>query len=541
MTRETEFDLKNCPLDGRNLIEASAGTGKTYAISRIFLRLLLEKRFEVGKILAVTFTEAATEELKRRIRCMLYESKRAFETGTAAEPLLSELLSRCDRQRALESISAALRDFDTAAIYTIHGFCQLILYENAFECNQPFNMELITDQTEMFKEIADDFWRRHFLRTSSLFIAYTQHKKMTPATLLYPLQRFAAQTNLTLTPQARVVETVQLEQAFEARRHECRALWQNNREMIVAALNTDSLDGRKYSARTCTDLYADFEAFITSASPGPHLCDHFEKLTQRFIEAAAKKGRPRVEHVFFQQCEVLFDLAGQLCAAFDARLLALKSEFLSYAATELTARKEKRTVVYFDDLLSRVSNALLAGGGGRLAEAVQTRFRAALIDEFQDTDPLQYAIFSTLFPQGSILFLIGDPKQAIYSFRGADIFAYLKASTQVERRYTLSVNYRSHPRLITALNALFCNRPDAFVYNQIRYYPVSPRPADLSVADCGAAGESQLLLWILDRNTGSHTAEPLPVSTARLKIAEAVASEIGDSVRRRLPDFPHAT
>ena len=156
------LDLVNTPLEGINLIEASAGTGKTYAIEGLFLRLILEKQFRVDQILVVTFTKAATEELRDRIRSKLLQAEKAFTAGNSEDQLLSDLIQRRkDHRVAADLIHDAVVEFDKAPIFTIHGFCARILYEHAFETANLFDSELITDQTELVRDVAEDFWRCH--------------------------------------------------------------------------------------------------------------------------------------------------------------------------------------------------------------------------------------------------------------------------------------------------------------------------------------------------------------------------------------------
>ena len=157
------FDLLNTPLSGTNLIEAGAGTGKTYTIAGLFVRLVLEEQIPVEKILVVTFTIAATEELKDRIRRKLLQVKSGLSHEKVDDPFISELIRRQqDPGRALRRIDEAVIDFDRAAIFTIHGFCHRIIHEHAFETGSLFDTELAADQSHFLQEATDDFWRKHF-------------------------------------------------------------------------------------------------------------------------------------------------------------------------------------------------------------------------------------------------------------------------------------------------------------------------------------------------------------------------------------------
>ncbi len=178
------FDIISTPLQGANIIEASAGTGKTHAIAGLFLRLILEQELLIKEILVVTFTEAATEELRDRIRKRLKDALDVL-TGVYQTPsgdvLLEKLADRYrDNARSIDSLSNALTDFDEAAIYTIHGFCQRMLRENAFESNALFDTELVADQTALLQVLVDDFWRKHFYTAAPIFIQYAVSKKYSP-------------------------------------------------------------------------------------------------------------------------------------------------------------------------------------------------------------------------------------------------------------------------------------------------------------------------------------------------------------------------
>ena len=219
----------------------------------------------------------------------------------------------------------------------------------------------------------------------------------------------------------------------------------------------------------------------------------------------------------------------------EASLVFLKGELVRFVRRELPLRKRRRNIQSFDDLLIRFRAALERETQGTLAERVRRKYKAALVDEFQDTDPVQYAIFRSIFEQGdSTLFLIGDPKQAIYSFRGADLFAYIKAAGHVDTKYTLQGNRRSEPSLIAAINAVFSNRENPFFYRDIAFEPAfSPYAGSASVSSAGAPGllidgraDAPLRLWIMDGAITDRPDELISKSAAYEEIPDAVAAEI---------------
>ena len=169
------------PLTGRNLIEASAGTGKTYNIAGLYLRLLLEKRLNVDQILVVTFTKSATQELQERIRNKLITARKAFLTGTCNDTAVLRLINRMGSDPvAYNRILEALQEFDNAAIFTIHGLCQRLLVDHAFEMGGRFDTELMTEPFALIKAVANDFWRRNFYQAPPEIIRYVLKKSRSP-------------------------------------------------------------------------------------------------------------------------------------------------------------------------------------------------------------------------------------------------------------------------------------------------------------------------------------------------------------------------
>ncbi|QWV97773.1 exodeoxyribonuclease V subunit beta [Geomonas nitrogeniifigens] len=418
-----KFDLLHTPLAGRNLIEASAGTGKTFTIAGVYLRLVVEEELDVSRILVVTFTEAATKELKERIRQKLKDAETSFETGNSDDFLIAGLLERTpDPAKARRLLASAVRSFDEAAIFTIHGFCQRMLQDNPFESGSLCDTELLTDQEKILKEIAQDYWRIN---------CYGE-----------PVDRIAAADRAKISP--------------------------------------DSL--LKLAKRVCSDPYA-------AVIPDP---------------PADTEG--------------------------DADwLLALKRNFFDYLRAELPKRKRLKNVRCFDDLLGDL-HAALTRAGSTLPRLIRERFQAALIDEFQDTDPVQFAIFDAIYPVGyeAPFFLIGDPKQAIYSFRGADIFAYLGAADATEKRHTLLQNFRSEPGLITAVNKLFTSRELPFLHEKIGFNEVEAAPKERSILTERGERTAPLKFWFAPRK---EEGKPINKGEAWDLLPETVASEIARILR----------
>ena len=531
------LDLISTPLEGINLIEASAGTGKTYAIEGLFLRLILEKQLRVDQILVVTFTKAATEELRDRIRGKLLQAEKAFTAGKSEDHLLVDLLQRQkDHTAAVDLIHDALVEFDKAPIFTIHGFCARILYEHAFETANLFDSELISDQTELVRDIAEDFWRRHFYDAPRELIGYLTENIETPAYFRKLLNKSGA-AEFKIIPKIEKPPLKTLS-AFRKAYQRLKNQWPPARGAVMEALRDPALSGTYYGslksvekdyAKTRRDLkiYAMSEAmdkYTTVNSGGFPLFKSFENFTARKIKKATRKNQSSPSHEFFATCDNLYRCADALQAELENYFVYLKTQLFEEAPAALKKRKSERNIQFFDDLLILVKQALADKKSNPLAAAIRQKYKAALVDEFQDTDDVQYEIFSRLFSaEDSLLFMIGDPKQAIYSFRGADIFSYLKAARQARAKFTLTKNWRSKPHLITAINTLFSNLKTPFLFEGIPFEKASP---GVQESDGPTENEIPLTIWYLDSRQHSGGNKPVNKTEAVRLIAEAVAEEI---------------
>jgi exodeoxyribonuclease V beta subunit len=518
------FDLLNSPLEGTNLIEASAGTGKTYTITCLFLRLLLEKRLTVNDILVVTYTVAATEELRDRVRRKIREALEAFSQGDSPDSFLKDLLKPIeDKGDAINLLRAALRDFDQTSIFTIHSFCQRTLHESAFESGSLFDTELEPDQeTGLMEEIVQDFWRRHFYNAPVEFVSYALSKKFWPSYFLDLLKKGISQPDLKIIPATRLLGTLELEPFYRAL-EKIRKAWPRMRAEVKGKLSDPALHS-EYREKL-SEYLGMMDACMDGLVPPFPLPKEFEKFTNAALGRKTRKGKNTPGHPFFHLCDEVQKTADLLRAEMDRRLLTLKVEIFQTLRKELPERKQRRNIQSFDDLLNRLRYSLEKAGGDELSEAIRSRYKAALIDEFQDTDPVQYAIFQNVFGKGgTILFLIGDPKQAIYSFRGADLFAYMKAAGRVDSRYTLTRNWRSEPALITAVNTIFSNGTNPFLYVDIPFEKGVPREdQDYDFLKINGKTEPPFHLWFVDSDNAERV---INKGVAYDLIPRAIAGEI---------------
>ncbi|MCM0083531.1 exodeoxyribonuclease V subunit beta [Geomonas sp. Red32] len=522
-----ELDHINVELAGTNLIEASAGTGKTYAIACLYLRLLVELDLTPEKILVVTYTEAATEELRGRVRARIRETLELFEGGVTDDDFLRGLLENTNGRGpetavARERLDRALKSFDQASIFTIHGFCLRALQDNAFESGSLYDTELLTDQRELLREVVDDFWRQRFFTDPAPLLGYALRKGLTPDYFMDFLKGLLGDPKLTILPELDPAGVEKLESRVEAAFVEVKGAWQQHHDEIRELLETSKALSRAqdaYKAELLPAILEGMDRFVAGNDPYDLSAD-FAKLTTAGIAKGTKGKSTPPEHPFFLVCD-------RLHSAVSERFLALRSELISFARERLPELKRQRNVRCFDDLLTSLYDGLHGGRGDDLAESLRNRYCAALIDEFQDTDPVQFDIFRRIYGDSGLpLFLIGDPKQAIYSFRGADIFAYLEASRDVEaeRRFTLTRNWRSAPRLLDAFNLVYRNGDNPFVFEEIQFHAAQAGKADQASALTVPEGEeAPLKIWHLPVDENGKEAT---VTQAGQRIPGAVAAEI---------------
>jgi exodeoxyribonuclease V beta subunit len=473
------FSIGDVPLFGHNLVGASAGTGKTYAIAMLFVRLLVEARLPPSGILVVTFTEAATAELRDRVRASIREGLE-IATGNPREPVDPTLKAIVERagDGAAERLRAALYEFDQAAISTIHGFCQRTLMEQAFQSDVTFNSELFGDARPLIDDLVLDYWARELSAATPELVMYLRRQNFTPRSarslaytaLRQPDTRILPEHAPRVTP----LDPSQVWPLFER----VRQIWQHPDVDVGALIRGSKVNKRRYTGRnTLRWLEQVNELFCFPTRPLLRLPPSLERFGSEVLRGDG--GADIADEPVFFACEALWREQARAEAFLDSQAMEFKLRLIAFLRSELPRTTKRQNRLSFDDLLQRLREALAPPRGQALAQNLRERYPAALIDEFQDTDPVQYSIFEQIYrdSDGS-LFLIGDPKQAIYSFRGADVLTYLRAeaATPSARRHTMTVNYRSDPSLLSALNTLFARQRRPFLDEQIPYQPVSARP-----------------------------------------------------------------
>ncbi|HHS9537887.1 TPA: exodeoxyribonuclease V subunit beta [Klebsiella quasipneumoniae subsp. quasipneumoniae] len=501
------LDPLRLPLRGERLIEASAGTGKTFTIAALYLRLLLglggeaayPRAISVEELLVVTFTEAATEELRGRIRSNIHELRIACMRGESDNPLYSALLAEiADKDDAAKTLLLAERQMDEAAVFTIHGFCQRMLSLNAFESGMLFEQQLIEDESRLRYQACADFWRRHCYPLTRDIAAVIHDVWKGPRDLLKSLDRWLqGEAPQLKSPPAADETLAERHQQIIGRIDSLKQQWREQVGEIEGVLEDSGLDRRKFNRGNQGKWLEKVTAWAQEETLSYQLPDALEKFAQSFLLERTKAGGEPPVHPLFSAVESL--LASSLTLT-DLVLARAMVEIRDAVARE----KRRRGELGFDDMLSRLDEALRGDSGEALASAIRQRFPVAMIDEFQDTDPQQYRIFRRIWRQRpeTALLLIGDPKQAIYAFRGADIFTYMKARGDVAAHYTLDTNWRSSPGMVGSVNRLFSLSDNPFMFREIPFLPVKSAAKNQGLRfTVDAADVPAMNVWLMPGDT----------------------------------------
>jgi exodeoxyribonuclease V beta subunit len=468
------------PLHGSRLIEASAGTGKTWTIAALYVRLVLGHGGEDGylrpllpaDILVMTFTRAATRELSNRVRERLVEAA-AYFRGQAAGPddyldaLLESYPDHAARQQAAHRLMLAAETMDEAAIFTIDAWCQRMLREHAFDSGSLFDEELVSDEQTLFDDAAHDYWRQQVYPLDAAALEALLDCWGDVEALKKSVRELARRADGAggegTEPLAVLIARVLREQqaTLAALKQDWHARASRMEQWIAAQreANPKCFNGNKMRADSLVAWFDGLRAWAQA----PHQlmpdisATAWKRLTPDGIADACSKG-------YAADVPDDFDAMAPLQQALAA-IAPLSHALYRHAAASVARRmaelKRRNRQFGFADMLERLNAALQGANAEALRKRITAQYPVAMVDEFQDTAPNQYQIFNLLYrvadndPRHG-LFLIGDPKQSIYGFRGADIHSYLSARLATTgRHYQLGTNFRSTAGVVDAVNRLF--------------------------------------------------------------------------------------
>ena len=479
------FNPETVLLEGSNLIEASAGTGKTYSIALLTLRLVIEKNIPIQKILMVTFTKAAVAELELRVRSFIRQGLKASRLEQIEDPtitrLVNEQINLLTQEEVEKRLSTAQLFLDETSVITIHSFCQRTLSEFSFETSQVFGAETITP--DEFNQITEDafneFWRQRVTTIKVEILEQVLNAGLNHSDVLSLVkQGISGKILASATP----IPTGFLDGPYQ----NDLADTINNQSASIGNL-TDQIINQLIAGQadfltaftTNANARKAFDTFIRENNWSATIETIYDKRTVQYVNQIFGNILADVLALY-----TLGDSITRMLKTIINHITIFASENVKQAILEI---KLNRGIITFDDMILLLYNAVINGNNNKvLIDALRRKYDAVFIDEFQDTDREQYAVFEKLFNTDKILFYIGDPKQSIYAFRKADIFTYFTASNSVQNLHKMNTNHRSTKEYIDAMNEFFQPTPgfdtfsfstDPIIPNAIEYLPVSsPQP-----------------------------------------------------------------
>lgn len=534
-----KLNLLTFPLEGRNLIEASAGTGKTFTIAALYLRVLIEQRCHPRQILVVTFTKAATHELRERIRELIKQALQYLQQQDLqqqdAEEIVKDILAKYPQDSLIE-IRQHLQDsiiaMDESSIFTIHGFVQRMLAENAFESGSLFDMQLVEDDSKFLHSACNDYWRKLQTSLECEDLDLLTQNWNAPEQLKHEVASILRRSDLTIIPDNVAYEAVKRE--YVQLYSHGKRLW-NDAAEVISGLLAESLNSGHCKKTYKPDLFhlatKELNTFFNTEECNLDLPANLNYYSRSYIDKNILKKYidQTPDHPFYSTCEQMLEQSCLLEKNFKIKILL---DAVNYCRSRVAQLKQDNKVISYDDILQNMQNMLQGEFGVQIAASIRDKYPVAMIDEFQDTDPIQYQVFRKIYPDNSNMLMIGDPKQAIYSFRGADIFTYLgaKDSTDLENQYTLDINWRSASELVKAVNTLFENVADPFIFSGIDFNPVkASKMADKAPLKISGKKTPPLTIWhinVTEDNLGNRPKGFIKKESAKIDVAQSTANQI---------------
>lgn len=468
-----KLDVFKIFLNGINLIEASAGTGKTFTIVLLYLRLLLgigkqQKKLLIHQILVVTFTNAAKEELYIRIKNGIQNLYLTCINKISSDPIFKLFLKEIKNiDEAIDILNKARNNINYASIYTIHGFCQKMLQYHTFNYNIVFRDSITDNEDDLYLQATEDFWRRFFYNLPENIINIIIQDYSSPEDLLKKIKPLLHVKSIKFKQKVLKNETLLLcHQNNINKINDFKAIWLIYYKIISKNIYSLKINKRIYSQFNLSRWINDITIWSKSETKDYILPISLKYFAQNNIKKNTTDNI-HSEHIIFKKTETILKSN-----------FSLKKIIISNAIKKINKfvlqEKKSQSLLSFNDLLSLLLKNIKENKCFR--KLIRQKYPAAFIDEFQDTNIEQYKIFNTLYKENekTALFLIGDPKQAIYSFRGADIFSYLYAKSKIKKHYYLDINWRSSVKMCNSINILFSQHKNPFINKHISFQLIKP-------------------------------------------------------------------
>ncbi|CAL4324495.1 RecBCD enzyme subunit RecB [Buchnera aphidicola (Eriosoma grossulariae)] len=472
-SQSSPINVFNFNFNQNTLIEASAGTGKTFTIVILYLRLLLglvninhvSSKLSIEKILIVTFTQTAKEEIKDRIKKYIHDLKIACIEKNTKIFILQKIMKEIKNfKKAIMILSQAEKKIDLAAIYTIHGFCHKILKTHYFYSKLLIHDHFIENNYKIYLKATNIFWKKHchllpYEISKIIYQEWLNEEKLLK--IIYPLFKFSSiklntnilkNTNIILFHKNLIIKIKKF-----------KILWLKNIIQINNFFHNLKINLYIYNKTNLNRWINIINKWSNNSTENyivPSVLNYFNYIT---IKTNILNKNEKIP-IFFKKIQYFLKINFSIKEIIIVNALQKIPEII---------QKEKNKKLFYEhnDLIIFLNKFLK---NKNIINNIQKQYPIAFIDEFQDTNLEQYKIFKTIYHQSkkSNLVIIGDPKQAIYSFQGADIFAYIKAKNETKKHYYLTTNFRSSKNMVLSVNMLFSRMNNPFIFNQILFQPL---------------------------------------------------------------------
>ncbi|WDR80709.1 UvrD-helicase domain-containing protein [Candidatus Purcelliella pentastirinorum] len=468
------LNIFNIPLKGKILIESSAGTGKTFTIIITYIRLILgintknlyKKPLSVKKILILTYTNYGSLEIKKKIYENINILLRSCIEKKCSNDILLKIFKKIKNfKTSIKILLKAKKQINNAPICTIHVFCKKILETYALELSIPFKYKLLKNKSILHEQSVINFWRKYFYKLEFNIVKYIIYKIKTPKNLskiISPwldgeLPRFE---NIQIKKESilskkfqEIIKTIE----------KIKTEWNKNKNKIISIILSSKVNKKIYNKKNLLiwfDKVTDWVYDKNTIEFMPKILKYFRISIINKNQEIKKINKYKVFHFI----EELFN-----------KEISLYYHIISFAIikTREIIKKEKinKNLISFDDLISIINTSIKNKNFEKISKKINKDYPVTIIDEFQDTDYCQYKIFDNIYNKKKkfTLLLVGDPKQAIYDFRNADIFSYIKITSKISKKFNLITNWRSSPSIVENINKIFSIKKNPFVLDMILF------------------------------------------------------------------------
>ncbi len=474
------FNPLKIKLKNSNLIEASAGTGKTNIISILYLRFLLginlQKNFSslhFNKLLIVTFTDLATLEIKNRIRINIKNLRISCKNNVC---LNDEIKYLFDEVKNIPNIINILflyeYQIDIFSIFTIHGFCKKILFTNFFSSNLNLSFNILNSESDLIYNLVVFFWKKYFNPLSVSLIKIIITYWLNPKDLFKYILPFFNYITFDFNYINNYLSINDCYCKIINFINKVKKQWNLENKNIYHLLMSLNLNKYVYNKKNISNWVKKLSIWSNTITVNFLYPDCLLRFSGKYLFNCSNGN------VLFLRKDSFFSFVDNLFLIKNDLFNFILVLCFNYVKKELKKKKINKSLLSFNDLILYLYKSLNKDVNNVLVDSIKSSYPVILIDEFQDTDFLQYEIFYKIYINNDSnletkLILIGDVKQLIYTFRGASVYIYIKARNDVNCLYTFNDNWRSSFNLIESINYLFCRLKNVFFFKDIKYIPVN--------------------------------------------------------------------